>query len=107
MNGTGAQVTPKYHLIIAVRERLTAPLVDTVTAQATAATLAVDADYRLMAAGSADPVTQGTAFAAVTYDRSDQAFANISAAADAETRAAETLSDQIQTRLAIALSPKR
>lgn len=106
LNGTGSRPVPRYHLAITVHERLTTPLVDTVTGQATSATLVVDADYRLVPVGSLQPITEGTAFTTVAYDRFSQTFANISAASNAEIRATEVLADQIRTRLAIALTPK-
>jgi LPS-assembly lipoprotein len=104
LNGTGSQVTPKYRLYIAIRETVQTPLIDTISGRATAGSVVVDADYRLVPAAGGAPVTEGVAFTVASYDRSSQRFANIRAARDAEIRDAKTLADQIKTRLAIALA---
>lgn len=104
LNGTGSQVTPKYRLYIAIRETVQTPLIDTISGRATAGSVVVDADYRLLPAAGGTPVTEGVAFTVASYDRSSQRFANIRAARDAEIRDAKTLADQIKTRLAIALA---
>lgn len=103
LNGTGSQVAPKYRLTVTLREHVQTPLVDTLSGRATAATVVVDADYSLAPAGGGVPITEGTAFTAASYDRTDQRFANTRAARDAEIRDAKALADQIRTRLVIAL----
>jgi LPS-assembly lipoprotein len=105
-NGTGSQVTPKYRLVVATRERVETPLVDTISGNATSGTVVVDAEYKLLPILGGDPVTQGTAFTIASYDRSNQRFANIRAARDAEIRDAKTLADQIRTRVAAAIATK-
>ena len=104
LNGTGSQVTPKYRLFVQIRERVQTPLVDTISGRATAGSVVIDADYKLLPEGGGAPVTQGVAFTFASYDRTSQRFANIRAARDAEIRDAKALADQIRTRLAIALS---
>lgn len=106
-NGTGAEAPSKYRLSITVTEKVQTPLVDTISGRATAATVIVDATYRLFPAGGTEPVLQGTAFVASSYDRTSQRFANLRAARDAEIRAAKSLSDQIHTRIASALAAPR
>lgn len=103
-NGSGAEVQPRYRLLVSVTEKVQTPLVDTISGRATAATVVVDANYRLLPIGGTEPITQGTAFVAASYDRTSQRFANLRAARDAEIRTAKALSDQIQTRIASALS---
>ena len=49
-------------------------------------------------------ITQGVAFTAASYDRTSQRFADMRAARDAEIRDAKNLADQIQTRIAAAMS---
>lgn len=105
-NGTGSAVTPKYRLVVTPTERVQTPLVDTVTGQATSATVLADAHYVLFPIVGEEPVTSGTAFTAASYDRTSQAFANVSAAADAEKRDADSLADQIRIRIAAALATK-
>lgn len=106
-NGTGAEVTPRYRLHITVAERVQTPVVDTISGRATAATVIIDANYRLVPAGATEPVLQGTAFVASSYDRTSQRFANLRAARDAEIRAAKTLSEQIHTRISSTLAAPR
>ncbi len=106
LNGTGSDVSPKYRLVISVNEKVQTPLVDTISGRATAATIIVDANYRLIPVNGTEPVAEGTAFIASSYDRTSQRFANIRAARDAEIRSAKALSEQIHIRIASALSGK-
>lgn len=104
LNGTGSTETPRYRLVTNVRQRVQAPLVDTVSGRATSGMLIVDADYRLLPIAGGPPVVSGVAFVTASYDRTSQRFANLRAARDAEIRSARSLADQIRTRLAIDLS---
>ncbi len=106
LNGTGSTVFPKYRLTIAARERVQSPVIDTISGRATAGTIVVDAEYRLAPVGGGEAIAQGVAFSAASYDRTNQRFANIRAARDAEIRDAKALAEQIKTRLASALSSK-
>lgn len=107
LNGTGSSVPPRYRLVIAARERVSSPLVDTVTARATAATVLIDAEYKLFTTtDDQKPVLEGVVVAAQSYDRTSQRFANQRAARDAEIRNAKVLADQIRTRLAAGLAHK-
>lgn len=104
LNGTGSATPPRYRLVINVRQRVQAPLVDTVSGRATSGMLIVDADYRLLPIAGGSPVASGVAFVTASYDRTSQRFANLRAARDAEIRSARSLADQIRTRLAADLS---
>ncbi len=104
LNGTGADVPPKYHLQVVLRERVQTTLVDSITGRATSGSVVIDADYKLLPVGGGPVVTSGLAFTFASYDRSSQRFANIRAARDAEIRDAKALADQIKTRIAIALA---
>ncbi len=104
LNGTGSHDTPKYRLFVTLRESVQTPIIDTVTGLQSAATVVLNADYRLEPYGGGTPVTKGTAIVIASYDRNSQRFANIRAARDAEIRDAKQLSDQIRLRLAAALS---
>ena len=104
LNGTGSEVRPKYRLQITLRERVQASLVDSTSQRASAGSIIIDADYRLISVQSGKPVTRGVAFTFASYDRSSQRFANIRAARDAEIRDARTLAEQIKTRLAADLA---
>ncbi len=107
LNGTGSEITPKYRLVVSVAEKVQTPLIDTISGRATAGTVVVDANYRLTPVGASEPIAQGTAFVAAGYDRTSQRFANVRAARDAEIRTAKALADQIQIRIASALSERK
>jgi LPS-assembly lipoprotein len=106
LNGTGSHVPPKYRLFVTLRETSQAPLIDTVQGIASAATVTVNADYRLVPIGGGEPIAKGTAFVIASYDRTSERFSNIRAARDAEIRDAKQLSDQLRLRLAAALSKR-
>ena len=103
-NGTGSNVPARYRLVVALKQNVQTPLIDTVSGRATSATLVFDATYKLIHSGGKTPITEGVAFTSVSYDRTSQNFANIRAQRDAEIRAAKTLADQIQVRIASVLA---
>ncbi len=105
-NGTGSQVPPKYRLIVTVTENVQTPLIDTVSGYPSAANVVVNADYRLMPAGSTEPITKGQATVVASYDRTNQRYSNLRAARDAEIRDAKRLADQIRTRIAAAIAAR-
>jgi len=107
LNGTGSSPPPKYRLVITARERVNSPLVDTVTARATAGTVLVDAEYKLYRLPFTEgdkPIVEDVAVSAVSYDRTSQRYANLRAARAAEIQNAKVLADQIRTRLALSLA---
>ncbi|WP_026608447.1 LPS assembly lipoprotein LptE [Methylocapsa acidiphila] len=106
LNGTGSHVTPRYRLMIGVRENAQTPLIDTVTGYPSAATVVVTAEYKLIPVQGGDPILKGSATTFATYDRTSQRFANIRASRDAEIRDAKTLADQIRTQIAAALAAR-
>ena len=104
LNGTGSHPPPRYRLFVTLNEGVQTPLIDTVSGRASAATVVINADYRLVAIDTGLPVTKGTAFVFKSYDRTSQRFANIRAARDAEIHDAKELSDQLRIRLASAFA---
>src|ERR1700730_3139556 len=105
-NGTGSQVPPKYRLFVTVTENVQTPLLDTVSGYPSAANVVVNADYRLIPVGGTDPITKGQATVVASYDRTNQRFANLRAARDAEIRDAKRLADQIRIRVAAAIAAR-
>jgi LPS-assembly lipoprotein len=103
LDGSGQPPPKRYKLVIAAAEVVSAPLVDTVTGRASAATLIATANYTLSSLDGTRVITTGKATASASYDRHPQRFASVRAARDAEIRAAKLLSEQIRTRLAAAL----
>lgn len=105
-NGTGSQVPPRYRLSVALRQSVMTPLIDTVSGHASAGNLVVNADYRLVPVEGGAPIVSGTATTIASYDRTSLRFANLRAARDGEIRAARTLAEQIQARIAASFAAK-
>lgn len=101
LHGGGGEITPKYHLIVTTTEGVQTALVDSVQGRATAGTLVTNAIYRLVAANGTAVLTSGTITSIATYDRSEQRFANLRAAVNAEVRNSGTIADQLKTKLAL------
>ncbi len=107
LNGTGSHPTPRYRLFVTLNEAVQTPLIDTVSGRASAATVVINAVYKLEDFVTGLPVTTGTAFVFKSYDRTSERFSNIRAARDAEIRDAKELAEQLRLRLAAALSERR
>ena len=105
-NGTGSAPTPKYHLTLTAKERVQTALIDVVTRRASNATVVIDTDFTLTPVGGGDPVAHGTVTSAASYNRSEQRYANIRAARDAEIRDAKVIADEITQRVAAALAAR-
>ena len=104
LNGTGSHPTPKYRLFVAVTEEVQTPLIDTVSGRASAATVVLNANYRLVRIDTNEELTSGKSFVFKSYDRTSDRFSNIRAARDAEIHDAKALSDELHNRLATFLS---
>jgi LPS-assembly lipoprotein len=100
LDGSGASEKPRYRLSVAVSESIGSAIVSSVTGRAVGATITANATYTLKEIGTDKTVLTGRTIASASYDRSEQRFAAVSAANDAEIRIAKNLSDQIRTRIA-------
>jgi LPS-assembly lipoprotein len=107
LNGTGSHPIPKYRLFVELNESVQTPLIDTVSGRASAATVVVNADYRLVKIDTDTQLTGGKAVVFKSYDRFSDRFANIRAARDAEIRTAQQLADELRLRLAAYLADHR
>ncbi len=105
-NGTGSHVEPRYRLYVTLSESSQAPLIDTVTGQASAANVMVTAAFHLDAAGGGPVIYKDTATVVASYDRTAQRYSSVRAARDAEIRDAERLADQIRLRIAAVLATR-
>ena len=105
-NGTGANVPPKYKLVVSLKQKVQAPTIDTVTSRATSATVIGDAEYALYAIGTEEPFIRGVAFAVASYDRFSQRLSNVTAARNAEVRDAKAIAEQIRTQVAARLATR-
>jgi LPS-assembly lipoprotein len=99
-NGTGSRVPPRYRLFVTLTEAVQTPLIDTVTGQASAANLLINAAFRLEPAAGGPPIYKDIATVVASYDRFSLRFASVRAARDAEIRDSERLADEIRTRIA-------
>ena len=62
LNGTGAQVPAKYHLIVTLQESSQTPLIDTVTGIPTSGTVVTTPNFQLVPIAGAEPVYKGHGF---------------------------------------------
>jgi LPS-assembly lipoprotein len=107
INGTGQTASPpKYRLVVTISLGTQTPTVNSETNVATSATLTGDATYSLIKVDGGKEVLKGTASEAAAYDRSQQLYADLRAARDAEIRIARALSSEISARIATALAAK-
>jgi len=104
LNGSGSEGPEKYKLYVTLSQKVQTPIIDTISGRASAASVLVDAEYRLLESGSNRQVRTGSAIAVISYERSSQRFANLRAARDAEIRLARALAEQIRVRLAADLA---
>ena len=100
LNGSGSVVAEKYNLHVTLSQRVQTPIIDTISGRASAASILIDAEYRLLEVNTNREVAAGSAVTVTSYERSSQRFANLRAARDAEIRSARALADQIRVRLA-------
>ena len=106
-NGTGSTVPPKYRLSVTLRERAQAPVIDTVSARATAATIVVDADYILIPVAGGEPITTGHRIQRRDLRPHEPAhFQRAGGRATPRTRNAKVIADAIRTRIAAALASR-
>jgi LPS-assembly lipoprotein len=104
LNGSGIPQPKQYRLALSFSESLRSPIVESTTGRAESATLVGTVAYKLTSLDGKQVLAEGTATSYATYDRTPQRFATVRAARDADIRLAKDLSDQIRTRLAVALS---
>jgi LPS-assembly lipoprotein len=98
----------KYRLAITANQRTDAAVVDRLTGTAESGYMTIWARYVLYPIDkSTTKLTEGDARVLVSYDRSQQRFATIRAARDAEIQGAKQLAEQIKTRVATYLVSTR
>ena len=107
LNGTGQAIAaPKYRLAVKVSTGTQTPTVNSEIGVASSATMTGDVTYTLTKADGGAEVLKGAANAAAAYDRTNQRYADLRAARDAEIRLARALSQEISLRLASGLAAK-
>ncbi|HTR15227.1 MAG TPA: LPS assembly lipoprotein LptE [Roseiarcus sp.] len=106
LNGTGQTPPPKYRLTVTVALATQTPTVNSELNVATSATLTGEATYTLTRVDGGAEMLKGNAVAAASYDRTQQRYAGLRSARDAEIRIARALSSEISLRLASTLAEK-
>jgi LPS-assembly lipoprotein len=101
--GGGSGEAPKQRLEIALKESLVSTLVR-VDGDAAGSIYAIEASFRLIDINNKQIVFQGTAIARAGFERFSSVYSNVRAREDAENRAAQTVAEDIKTRLVTYLS---
>lgn len=96
----------KYRLEVTVTRSVVTPIIDTSTGRADVATMRADAYFRLLPYEGGPVIVDGRATGSASYDRLTQRYAGLRAGVDSEKRIAETIAEQIQTRIAAYFATK-
>lgn len=104
LNGSGETPSTKYKLIVTVTNSTSLPTVESQIATASSATLIANATIKLVKDDGEKVIYTGVASAVAPYDRSLQSFAVMRAGRDAEIRAARSLAQDIELRVAAAIA---
>ena len=106
MNGTGETPPAKYRLVITMAVSSQTPTIESQINAADAATVIGKATFKLTKIDGGAVIYESDATSAAVYDRSLDGFANMRAGRDAEIRIARALADEIEMRVAAALTAK-
>jgi LPS-assembly lipoprotein len=101
--GGGAAKTPEYRLDVAIRESVTSTLV-AIDGNAGSQIYNIDASFSLVRLSDKKVIAQGKSNGRAAFTRVTSIFANVEARQDAENRAAETVGEELRTRLLALLS---
>jgi LPS-assembly lipoprotein len=101
LDGGGAPDAQKrLRLVATTTESLEVVTVDYANGRADSAVLVATANWQLLRTGSNEVVSSGTSVVRAPYERSQQRFASLRAARDAQIRAAKNLAQLIKARIA-------
>lgn len=101
--GGGQAVPPEYRLEVAIRESIASTLVK-VSGDASGSVYNLDGDFRLVRITDKKVVLQGKTASRAAFERFTSIFANVRARQDAEDRAANTMAQDLKTRVAAYLA---
>lgn len=101
--GGGNPLPPAYRLEVAIRETLTQTLVKP-DGESGGGLYNLDASFRLIRLSDRKVVLTGASYGRASFERFTSIYSNVRAREDAENRAAKTVGDELQTRLAAYLS---
>ncbi|WP_041320591.1 hypothetical protein [Hyphomicrobium denitrificans] len=101
--GGGKPATPQYRMDIAIRESVISTLV-MVNGNAGGQIYSIEASYNLIRLSDKSVVASGKSYGRASFDRVTSIFANVEARQNAENRAAESVGEELRTRLLAILS---
>ena len=104
LNGSGETPRPRYRLKVLLSRSTTTPTIESQIQTADAATVTGTAVFTLTRIEGDKPIYSGSATSSAVYDRTLQSFADLRADRDADLRVAKSLADEIELRVAGALS---
>lgn len=96
----------RYKLNVTIAQSVVTPVIDTATGRADVAITRGEALFELRAYEGGPILYQGRVTGAASYDRLTQRYAGLRAGIDSEKRIAESIADQIRTRLAAYFASK-
>jgi LPS-assembly lipoprotein len=89
----------RYRLEVNAKQRVNSAVIDRITGNAEAATMVLEATYSLTEIGKSGTLETGNSTVIISYDRSQQRFATVRAARDAEIQGAKQMADLLWLRL--------
>jgi LPS-assembly lipoprotein len=101
--GGNAALQPIYRLEIVVTESISATLVQ-IDGNSSGSVYNLDAAFRLIRLDDRTVALEGTSYGRSAFQRFDSVFANVRARNEAENRAANTVAEDLKSRLAAYLS---
>lgn len=101
--GGGAPPPAQYRLEVAIRESVTSTLVN-IEGNAGGQVYNLDASFRLVRIADKSVVAEGKSYGRASFERVTSIFSNVQARQDAENRAAQTVAEELRTRLMAYLS---
>ena len=101
--GGGRSAEPVYRLEIVMTESITPTLVQ-IDGNSSGSVYNLDAAFRLVRLNDKSVALQGKSFGRATFQRFDSVFSNVRARHEAEDRAANTIAEDLKSRIAAFLS---
>ena len=101
--GGGLPKPPEYRLDVAIRETVSSTLVNT-NGNAGSQIYGIEASFSLVRLSDKQVIAHGKSYGRATFDRVSSIFANVEARQGAEDRAAESVGEELRTRLLALLS---
>jgi LPS-assembly lipoprotein len=101
--GGNAAIEPVYRLEVILRESITATLVQ-IDGNSSGSVYNLNASFRLVRLDDKSVALQGESYGRIAFQRFDSVYSNVRARHEAEDRAAQTVGEDLKSRLAAYLS---